>query len=80
MVAISILISLPISILLLIWMIRIKKNNPFPKYSIVKMLIGGVVAMIIAALLEELAKFIVMKLCLRKPSALTNRLDAMICL
>jgi len=139
-VFISILISLPISILLLIWMLQIKKNNPFPRYSVVKMLIGGAVAMIIAAVLgtlinvggavirlgptafldmiknlqlgniaaisqyaqvkpsfwrsflraffhafiiaalfEELAKYIVMRLCLRKPGALTNRLDAMIC-
>ena len=32
---ISMVISLPISILLLIWMIRIKKKNPYPKYSFV---------------------------------------------
>ena len=54
MVFISILISLPISILLLIWMLRIKKNNPFPKYSVVKMLIGGAVAMLLSALVGML--------------------------
>lgn len=137
---ISMVISLPISILLSIWMIRIKKKNPYPKYSFVKMLIGGALAMIIAAfvgflvsliitmvrvgpsnfidviknallgnlapvqqyaqaetgfwqgffraliqafilaaLFEEIAKYIVMRLCLKKPGALTNRLDAVIC-
>lgn len=36
-------------------------------------------AFIVAALFEELAKYIVMRLCLRKPGTLTNRLDAAIC-
>ena len=35
------LISLPISILLFLWMLRIKKNDPFPKGSVVKMIIAG---------------------------------------
>ena len=36
------LISLPISILLFLWMLRIKKNDPFPRGSVVKMIIAGV--------------------------------------
>lgn len=56
---ISMIISLPISILLLIWMIRIKKKNPYPKYSFVKMLIGGALAMIIAAFVGFLVSLII---------------------
>ena len=35
------LISFPISVILFIWMLRIKKDDPFPKGSVVKMLLTG---------------------------------------
>lgn len=53
------LISLPISILLFLWMLRIKKNDPFPRGSVVKMLIAGALttfgAMVLTLLLAFLA-------------------------
>lgn len=53
------LISLPISILLFLWMLRIKKNDPFPRGSVVKMLIAGALttfgAMVLTLLLGFLA-------------------------
>ena len=35
------IISLPISIILFVWILRIKKNDPFPKGSVFKMLLTG---------------------------------------
>lgn len=133
------LISLPISILLFLWMLRIKKNDPFPKGSVVKMLIAGalttfgatiltlllgVIALahrlgldaiatilsnpnseatagivarlnelagtptlysvfigsfISAAAVEELLKYLAMRLCLRKRDVMKTRMDALVC-
>ena len=133
------LISLPISILLFLWMLRIKKKDPFPKGSVVKMIIAGalttfgttiltvllgVIALahrlgpdaiatilsdpnseatagivaqlnelagepdlfsvfvgsfITAAAVEELLKYLAMRLCLRKSGVMKTRMDALVC-
>ena len=44
------LISFPISVILFIWMLRIKKDDPFPKGSVVKMLITGALCTIAATI------------------------------
>lgn len=38
------LLSLPVSVALLIWIARMKKDNPFPKFTFVKLLIAGAIA------------------------------------
>lgn len=45
------IISFPISILLFIWMLRIKKNDPFPKGSVAKMVITGMLCTIGATII-----------------------------
>lgn len=54
----SILLSIPVSVGLLVWMARMKKMNPFPKYTFVKLLIAGVLAGVISAFLSLLGGFI----------------------
>jgi len=133
------LISFPISVILFIWMLRIKKDDPFPKGSVVKMLITGalctfaativtvlfgllvillrigpasiteilsnpqgeeaadmitriqslsgtptlfhafVSAFLTAALVEEVLKYLAVRLCLRKPGMVKTRMDAVVC-
>lgn len=48
------LISLPISAILFIWMLRIKKDDPFPKGSVAKMLITGALCIVGTSLLATL--------------------------
>ena len=57
---ISQIISFPISILLFIWMLRIKKNDPFPKGSVVTMLITGVLCTIAATIITLLFGLLVL--------------------
>lgn len=45
------IISFPVSILLFIWMLRIKKNDPFPKGSVLKMVITGMLCTIGATII-----------------------------
>ena len=134
------LISLPVSILLFIWMLSVKKNDPFPRGSVVSMLLSGALctflatvltlllgfaALIIrigpeniaelfadpasyqnsaawkqlmeissgrrsvgsavrgaflgAALIEELLKYLFMRICLRRPGVMKARIDAVAC-
>lgn len=133
------IISLPISVILFIWMLRIKKDDPFPKGSVAKMLLTGalctfaatiltvllgllvvlirigptdlaallsnpeseetagileriqavsgtptllhafVSAFFTAALVEELLKYLAVRLCIRKPGTVKTRMDAVIC-
>lgn len=47
-------ISFPISVLLFIWMLRIKKDDPFPKGSVLKMVITGVLCVIGATIITLL--------------------------
>ena len=51
------LISLPVSIILLVWMFRIKKENPFPKSSVAIMLIGGLLSALIVTVVTLLLDF-----------------------
>ena len=133
------LISLPVSILLFIWMLSIKKNDPFPRGSVVSMLLSGALctflatiltlllglaalilrigpgniaemfadpssyqnsaawkqlleinsnrsvagalrgAFLGAALIEELLKYLFMRICLRRPGVMKTRIDAVAC-
>lgn len=41
---VSILISLPVSVLLVLWIVRMKKEDPFPKGSVLKMVLFGVLS------------------------------------
>lgn len=45
------LVSFPISVILFIWMLRIKKDDPFPKGSVVKMLLTGALCTFAATVL-----------------------------
>lgn len=38
------LMSMPVSIALLVWILRMKKYDPFPKYTFIKLLIAGAIA------------------------------------
>lgn len=133
------LISLPVSILLFIWMLSIKKNDPFPRGSVISMLLSGALctflatiltlllgfaalihrigpaniaemfadpssfqntaawkqlleissnysvagavrgAFLGAALIEELLKYLFMRICLRRPGVMKTRIDAVAC-
>lgn len=133
------LVSFPISVILFIWMLRIKKDDPFPKGSVARMLLTGALctvaatiltvglgllvtairigpadvanllsnpeseeatgildrisalsgppsllrafvgAFFTAALVEELLKYLAMRLCLRKPGVMKTWMDAVVC-
>ena len=45
------IISFPVSILLFIWMLRIKKDDPFPKGSVAKMVITGMLCTFAATII-----------------------------
>ena len=45
----GIILSLPVSLLLVFWIIRIKKDNPFPKYAVIKLLLFGVLSAILVS-------------------------------
>ncbi len=45
------IISLPISILLFLWMLRIKRDDPFPKGSVTSMLLTGGLCTLVATIL-----------------------------
>lgn len=47
----SILLSMPVSIGLLVWMWRMKKNDPFPKNTFLKLLIAGVISLVLSAII-----------------------------
>ena len=53
-----VLLALPVSAALLIWMLRIKKDNPFPKYTVIKLLIAGVISGILASVITLLGAII----------------------
>lgn len=44
------LLAMPVSVGLLIWFLRMKKDDPFPKYTFVKLLIAGAIAGILSAI------------------------------
>lgn len=48
------LISLPVSIVLFLWMLHIKKDDPFPKGSLLKMVLTGALCPFIATILTLL--------------------------
>lgn len=133
------LASVPISVILFVWMLRIKKDDPFPRGAVFKMLLTGALcvlgatiltmlagfaaaairvgpdtiaalmanpteeaaqsfaarlqelngeptvrsvlkdAFIVAALVEELLKYLAMRLCARKPGVIRTRMDAIVC-
>lgn len=50
----AMLISLPVSIGLLIWISRMKKQDPFPKYTFLKLIIAGIIAEILAGLITTI--------------------------
>ena len=45
------IISLPISILLFLWMLRIKRDDPFPRGSVTSMLLTGGLCTLMATIL-----------------------------
>ena len=51
------LISLPVSILLFIWMLSVKKNDPFPRGSVVSMLLSGALCTFLSTILTLLLGF-----------------------
>lgn len=53
------LISFPISVILFIWMLRIKKDDPFPKGSVAKMLLTGALCTFGATILTVLLGLLV---------------------
>lgn len=53
------LISFPISVILFIWMLRIKKDDPFPKGSVAKMLLTGALCTFGAAIIAFLLGLLV---------------------
>ena len=61
-VVIGTVISLPISIVLLVWMLHYKKDRKFPRWSVVIMLVGGAVsagfAMLAGMGIQQLARLI----------------------
>ena len=57
MMIISGLITIAISIALMLWIFKMKKDNPFPKYTIIKVLIGGWLSYLISAAITLAALF-----------------------
>ena len=52
------IMSLPVSIALLVWILKMKKNDPFPKYTFLKLLIAGVISGILSSILSILGALI----------------------
>ena len=68
------LISFPISVILFIWMLRIKKDDPFPKGSVAKMLLTGALCTIGATILTVLLGLLIALIRIG-PADLTNILS-----
>lgn len=48
------LLSLPVSIALFIWILRMKKDNPFPKGTIFRFIIAGIISLILSSIVTIL--------------------------
>ena len=46
---ISMLLAIPVTVILVLWIKNLKKDNPFPKGSIVRALVLGGIAMVLAS-------------------------------
>ena len=44
------IMAVPVSVGLLIWILHMKKNDPFPRFTFVKLLIGGAVALLLSSI------------------------------
>lgn len=53
------LMSMPVSIGLLIWISRMKKNDPFPKFTFARLLIFGVISLLVSAVISLIGSMIV---------------------
>ena len=67
------LISLPISVILFIWMLRIKKNDPFPKGSVFKMLLTGALCTFGSAIVTILLALLVALVSIGPASSISTR-------
>ena len=47
----SVLLAVPVSVGLLIWILRMKQYNPFPKFTFVKLLIAGAIALLLSGII-----------------------------
>jgi RsiW-degrading membrane proteinase PrsW (M82 family) len=45
-------IALIVSIVLILWLLKLKKNDPFPKHTLLKLMLGGLISFILAGLLS----------------------------
>ncbi|MBO6242667.1 MAG: PrsW family intramembrane metalloprotease [Butyrivibrio sp.] len=45
---ISVILSIPVTVILVLWIKKLKKDNPFPKGSIVRALVLGAIAVVLA--------------------------------
>lgn len=43
------ILSLPVSIALIIWIARLKRNDPFPRFSYIKLLVAGAISGLVAS-------------------------------
>ena len=56
----DILLAIPVSVALLIWILRMKRWNPFPKFTFVKLLLAGAVALMLSGIITLIGGLIVL--------------------
>lgn len=52
------LLTLPISIGLFIWILRMKKDNPFPKGTIIRFIIAGILSLILSSIVTIIGSIV----------------------
>lgn len=48
----AVLLSIPVSVGLLIWILRMKQFDPFPRFTFVKLLIAGVISVFLSSIVS----------------------------
>ncbi len=56
----DILLAIPVSVALLVWILRMKRWNPFPKFTFVKLLIAGAVALTLSGIITLIGGLVVL--------------------
>ena len=59
MILISGFVTIVVSIVLMLWIFKMKKDDPFPKFTVIKVLIGGWLSYLISSAISIAALFVV---------------------
>ena len=56
----AVLLSVPVSVGLLIWILRMKQFDPFPRFTFVKLLIAGVISVFLSSIVSIIGGLIIL--------------------